>query len=414
MKKKLRVLLSILGVSTLAVMGAGCSAGDSIKTGIDQLFCKHEYSEFVETKAPTCYEEGEQERTCGKCGKVDKEDIEKTEHTQGVFFGAKSPTCTEVGYTPAQKCGDENCGAIIQESEIVPALGHDEYQVDGESATCLADGHTDGIGCHRCGNIVSGYDLIKATGHSWVAHTDTFSTCTSNGTQGGYVCEDCGVTDAVTYLPMNDHNFIDGVCSVCSQEKELLTAVKSTGNYNNVLNTQENGLYSYKFLSDGDYVRNESVTLERGETLVCDFALATDKLAQSGWFGIAFGDGTDIASYPNQIFGMRYYADDSIRNRDEYGALSVDTSKNINDIISANGQNVNYRILLTYNQDGTYSYKFMRSTVGSNNTYFVVDEHLNFNCPSPTSLYLLTAYNPVESTDKNDFMLTDLSFYKLG
>ena len=221
----------------------------------------------------------------------------------------------------------------------------------------------------------------------------------------------CGATDGITYLPFAEHSFVGDICTGCGIAKIELTTIKSDGT-NNALITQENGLYSYTFASDGDYVRNDCITLEKGDTLVCDWTMTLDVIAESGWFGVAFGDGTDVTKYPNTMFGMRYYSHDSIKYKDSVDVKDYDASKTIYDMLNVNGQATNYRVTLTYNEDGTYSYRFMRTDNDGN--YSVVDEYLNIDCPSPTSLYLLTAYNPTESTHLNNFTMTDLSFYKLG
>lgn len=526
MKKKLRVLLSILGVSTLAVMGAGCSTGDSIKTGIDQLFCKHEYSEFTVTKDATCYEEGEQERTCGKCGKVDKEEILTLDHTPTVLFGGKDATCTEVGYFPGVKCAVEDCGAVIQEPEEIPAHGHTPYTIESKAVSCFEDGYTEGVGCRVCNEVIEGCEVIQApNAHAWKEVGMIAPTCLEEGKSGGSVCVGCGEVVNSTTLPVIDHTFENGACTVCGSSENLsrhvlagyttqsinaddsalgrvykvakdkefainghrvsstnfitswsykvrngkivfadesehdilsyfykdgyyyvqmpdtalsvnyepyggyyelfaggnytvfadsdvvevifaedkIQAIASTGEYNNVLVTQENGLQSYTYAGVGDYVRGGAVTLAKGEVLACDFTLAAGSLAENGWFGVVFGDGTDCTSYPGSNFGMRYYDMTACRYSVDGSVVTYDGEKKLSAIIPVDGSTYNYRIKLTYNYDGSYSYQLLRK-VASSNVYTVIDEYLNFACPTPSSL-MLTALN-------NPFTLTDLVFYK--
>ena len=522
MKKKLRVLLSILGVSTLAVMGAGCSAGDSIKTGIDQLFCKHEYSEFTVTKDATCYEEGEQERTCDKCGKVDKEEILTLDHTPTVLFGGKDATCTEVGYFPGVKCAVEDCGAVIQKPEKIPAHGHTPYAIESKAVSCFEDGYTEGVGCRICNEVIEGCEVIQAPNvHTWVETVLTPATCVEVGVSGGVKCSVCGyIGSGNTTLPLVAHNYSSGECTMCGGSESFYNVVStgcetkavsgediavgrtyriergkslvlygltssgatasydvidgklnylgktynifkycyydgfyyvripdgnlviydslfagsvnlfdggnyyvspncgavevilpveslavsiSSGNYENVLTEQENGLHTFTFAGVGDYVRSSAVALAKGETLVCDFSMQIDNMTSNNWFGVVFGDGTDSASYPNDRFGMRYYDWTAGRYMVGGEVLGYDGTKTISSIMPTDGQVYDYRIKLSYNQDGTYSYYLSRKHTDAL-VYSIVDSYLNFECPTPSSL-MLCALNQA-------FTLTDLVFYK--
>lgn len=229
MNKKVSMLLCTFGIATVALMGAGCSAGTTIK----QTFCKHEYGAYTVTKEAKCYEEGAQERTCGKCGKVDVEKIVKTSHTPGETKGYVAPTCTEDGKHASTYCAVEECGAILQEGEKIPALGHEEKVIEGVEPGCLTDGKTDGVGCTRCDEILTAQEVIpNLGGHKWESiEEDIAPTCQNEGYQGGAQCTTCGELTGGTVVPVTDHEFKNGECKHCGASEELATVAENIASY---------------------------------------------------------------------------------------------------------------------------------------------------------------------------------------
>ena len=60
--------------------------------------CKHNYSDWKETKAPTCKDYGKGERICVKCGESEIKWLTPiTSHTFGEWKTSKKPTCVNVG-----------------------------------------------------------------------------------------------------------------------------------------------------------------------------------------------------------------------------------------------------------------------------------------------------------------------------
>ena len=229
MNKKVSMLLCTFGIATVALMGAGCSAGNKIK----QTFCKHDYGAYTVTKEAKCYEEGAQERTCGKCGKVDVEKIAKTSHTPGETKGYVAPTCTEDGKHASTYCAVEECGAILQEGEKIPALGHEEKVIEGVEPGCLTDGKTDGVGCTRCDEILTAQKVIpNLGGHTWASiEEDIAPTCQNEGYQGGAQCTTCGELTGGTVVPVTDHEFKNGECKHCGASEELATVAENIASY---------------------------------------------------------------------------------------------------------------------------------------------------------------------------------------
>ena len=169
-------------------------------------------------------------------------------------------TCTEAGYTAYSYC--EVCNTSLVAKEILDALGHEEERVEGYAATCMETGLTDGAVCtvcgettvaqteigvlghdvqaveavapgcetvgatagercirESCGMIVSGCEDVPATGHTEVKDEAVASTCIERGKTEGSHCGTCGKTlQEQESLPLADHNYVDGVCSVCGDE----------------------------------------------------------------------------------------------------------------------------------------------------------------------------------------------------
>ena len=90
--------------------------------------------EISNAKPATCVDEGYSgDEVCARCGEVLKEGevIPATGHAWGAWLETKEPTCTEQG---VEECSCVACGAT--EQRLVEALGHD-FQ-DGVCTACGA------------------------------------------------------------------------------------------------------------------------------------------------------------------------------------------------------------------------------------------------------------------------------------
>ncbi len=98
---------------------------------------------LVKTDAPTCTEDGLSYYECNHPHYIVFENPDK-----------KGEYITETRYCP------------YTTTDVIPALGHDEYTVPGYDATCTEDGLTDGVACDRCEETITAQETIPATGHN--------------------------------------------------------------------------------------------------------------------------------------------------------------------------------------------------------------------------------------------------------
>jgi len=100
---------------------------------------------------------------------------------------AVAPTCITVGLTEGKRCSA--CDVVMVKQEIVPATGHKDTNADfrcdvcgaelcakhvesiisGKAATCTETGLTDGSKCANCGDVLAEQKVIPALGHDWAA-----------------------------------------------------------------------------------------------------------------------------------------------------------------------------------------------------------------------------------------------------
>ncbi len=145
-----------------------CAAADSTgsyngftKTETDVVWdCHDDLTKLtlVKTDAPTCTEDGLNYYECN--------------HPHYIVFenpNKKGEYLTETRYCP------------YTTTDVIPALGHDEYTVPGYDATCTEDGLTDGVACDRCKETITAQEPIDATGHNFNYLHVTSATCTEYG-----------------------------------------------------------------------------------------------------------------------------------------------------------------------------------------------------------------------------------------
>ncbi|MCD8373197.1 MAG: leucine-rich repeat domain-containing protein [Clostridia bacterium] len=228
----------------------------------------HSWNEGVVTTEPTCVTEGVMTYTCTVCGETRTESISVTGHTAGeaVIENKVEATCTTDGlYDLVVYC--TVCGEEISRTTItIPATGHTEGEAVTENyvaATCTTSGsYNTVIYCTVCGDEISRTTIaIPATGHTeGEAVTENYveATCTTDGSYDTviyckvcgeelsretvvipatghktdsyehdncyhtYTCTQCGVTIE------EEHDFEDGVCSLCGYVADYSLGLKYT------------------------------------------------------------------------------------------------------------------------------------------------------------------------------------------
>ncbi len=178
-----------------------CSRCGDTKTEAIPITAGHTFGPWTTTKEPTCLAEGQRERTCTVCGYAETETLPKAAHTPSEA-PAKAATCTEPGHGAGSVCSV--CGAVLAETETIPALGH---AWDGgavtKAATCTEAG-VKTYTCSRCGEKKT--ETIAATGHNWDGGAVTkAATCTEAGVKT-YTCSRCGEKKTET-IPATGHTF---------------------------------------------------------------------------------------------------------------------------------------------------------------------------------------------------------------
>ena len=208
---------------------------------LEGVVAKHTVVE-VEGLAATCTEAGYTAYSyCEACNAslVVKEILDALGHEEETVKGYAA-TCTETGLTDGAVC--TVCGEITVAQTEIGALGHDLQAVEAVAPDCETVGATAGEKCIRegCGLIVSGCEEVPATGHTEVKDDAVASTCIERGKTEGSHCGTCGkILQEQESLPLAEHNYVDGVCSVCGDED--VSAVTPEDSSNGSSTDENNG-----------------------------------------------------------------------------------------------------------------------------------------------------------------------------
>ena len=244
---------------------AECDVCGFVRTGVE-----HYYVGRVTTEA-TCEQDGVKTYTCywgcgtsyteaipaaghsyadGICGTCGAEDPNYVPPHVCEFKGVqtKAPTCTEDGVmTYSCECG------VGTYTEAIPALGHDWVAADCDTAkTCSVCGATEGeaLGhsyktevtapdcvnggyttytCTVCGDSYKG-NYTDALGHNYVGEQTKAPTCGEDGVKT-YTCSACGdsYTEAIPATGAHSYdNEFDADCNVCSATREVASPIVYT------------------------------------------------------------------------------------------------------------------------------------------------------------------------------------------
>ena len=172
----------------------------------------HSYGSYVQTKAPTCTEKGTETATCSRCSATTSRDIEALGHSV-VTDEAMAATCTTSGLTEGSHCS--RCDTVLEEQEIVPALGHSWSDWEDSRTSC------DEVGirtrsCSVCGEEET--EELPAGTHTWDNGTVTKQPdCTQSGTME-FICMVCGDTSVEDIAPLGHTEVsVAGVPATCTE-----------------------------------------------------------------------------------------------------------------------------------------------------------------------------------------------------
>lgn len=188
--KKLLIIPMLLLTVILVVAATSCS-----------LLHEHSFSEWESVTEPTCTAFGLQKRVC-ECGAVEYDTVDALAHTE-VKDAGYSATCTAQGKTDGIHC--DTCGTIIEAQTEIPMQSHgfSEWETVAQT-TCTAFGLQRRV-C-ACGYVE--YNTEDAFVHTPVIDAGTEATCTAPGKTEGSHCADCGAVIVLqTEIPILSHSF---------------------------------------------------------------------------------------------------------------------------------------------------------------------------------------------------------------
>ena len=103
------------------------------------------------------------------------------------------------------KCDVDGCNAILCGMD-----NHIEETVSGKSATCTADGLTEGKRCSACGEILVAQETIPAIGHSYESTVTTAPGCETTGVKT-YTCKNDASHTYEEEIPATGHSYESSV-----------------------------------------------------------------------------------------------------------------------------------------------------------------------------------------------------------
>ena len=179
-----------------------------------------EHSSHIETalpaKASTCENTGLTEGLwCEQCGKILREQniVPALDHVLK-HHDAQTPTCTEIGWNAYDTCDREGCGYTTY-SEI-PALNHDIVHHDAQAPTCTSVGWDAYDSCSRCDYTT--YAEKAALNHDIVHHDAQAPTCTAIGWDAYDTCTRCDYTTYAEKAALNHTEVIDAaIAPTCTE-----------------------------------------------------------------------------------------------------------------------------------------------------------------------------------------------------
>ena len=182
---------------------------DGVKTYTCYWGCGSSYTEAIPATGHS-YADG----ICGTCGAEDP-DYEPPHVCEFVGVQTKAPTCEDEGVmTYSCACGEGTY------TESIPALGH-KYDSVVTDPDCVNGGYTT-YTCSVCGDSYVGNETA-ALGHSYTAEETKAPTCGAEGVLT-YTCSTCGDSYTESVPATGEHVYddeYDADCNVCGDLREV-------------------------------------------------------------------------------------------------------------------------------------------------------------------------------------------------
>lgn len=174
---------------------------------------EHSYSEWVVTLEATCTAEGTESRSCSVCKTEQSQSIPALGHDEVITPGLPA-TCTTSGIADRIDCG--RCGEVLQENHPIPPA-HDTVIIGYAAPICGRIGQTEGSYCRSCGEVFKVSEILPALKeHQPVVTKGKAATCTDFGTTDQISCKHCHeLIQMAEPIPRLGHDMKDGVCSRC-------------------------------------------------------------------------------------------------------------------------------------------------------------------------------------------------------
>jgi len=140
-----------------------------------------------------------------------------------------TPTATATTYTVAKLTAQLRLDSVTVIYEGAPSAEPDcehanqTEQDDGYAATCTEEGKTNSVVCDDCGETVVAQQTIPATNHA--NKTQQIVEPAECEKEGSFLwdCPDCDEDLGGGIIPATGHNYVDGFCSVCGEEKPFVS-----------------------------------------------------------------------------------------------------------------------------------------------------------------------------------------------
>ncbi len=124
-----------------------------------------------------------------------------------VVDNAVRPTCTETGLTKGSHC--KNCGLVLVEQQVVPALGHTEVVDSAVAPTATQTGLTEGKHCSVCGEVLVAQQIVPALGVPETTTTTTAPTIAPTTTTTTTTTTTSATTTTVSKCKHTSLNVVD-------------------------------------------------------------------------------------------------------------------------------------------------------------------------------------------------------------